>query len=748
MKRNIQWVGIIIFQVLSVAAKPPDKPIPVSLPQGLCELGIFGPVGTSGEIKATFQKAVEAMNKSGGVLCLNQTESALLKPENSYQRTFRIPERPAPAKEWGTATGFTIIEVGAKKTSIDVPQQSGLQINRTLRMDADDSLTHWTTDFPVNISNRIIAGSNSYLDALLEPVAKGNNARFYVATIRGIRPGQFLNAHTGPGYDGAVDRLYVKSVGYDPAKKLGYFVADAAVDHVPKAWIHNKNNVGALRIEQTCNSDEQSYDIMLKRKQYAGGDTYMYFAWFEYMSDIHSSVGDENGTLYGAYVKSMANNFTAKVNTMDWAENKVTFTGDKNVDTLSNSRPLINCNTNKWVTRGKVYVVPAESYWDTKDKGKYPFQGKTYPTTIGTGGLSMGGLIRGDKACRWDASLVGRFFAVTEASERVPDADKPYRWYEITGVTENADGTQDLIIRRYWWGAKNAGSPTLYLLENGTWDGHERPLSYAIAPGTYVNDVSKAIPSPGFTTVPVLGLAPYGEVGKPMDFAQGDAVEQAIGPDPFRPIPYRVWLWDKVPGAFPAPVMDVNNSGVQRYAAIVARGGVANFDNLAKSIDGRAPWENVLVLDSASEVGINFKADTTSAALYFQQPYHEQPIKWSYTPDTNKSAREAALTVSRETGDMKFTGGARFGGSVGAAGLSADVQPARNLRGKNVPVKEGATSASIVFSFEEIDASYAVFVEQNWIANRAVTRKDPRGFTVQFEKPAPDGARLDWMIVR
>ena len=28
-----------------------------------------------------------------------------------------------------------------------------------------------------------------------------------------------------------------------------------------------------------------------------------------------------------------------------------------------------------------------------------------------------------------------------------------------------------------------------------TWDGHERPLSYIIAPGTYVNDVSQAIPA-------------------------------------------------------------------------------------------------------------------------------------------------------------------------------------------------------------------------------------------------------------
>ncbi len=748
MKVNVCLIGALVIQALSLSAQQPVKPEAASPKKGVCELSDFGAVGTYAEIKAAFEKAVAAMNKSGGVLCLNPNEVELLKPSNSYQRSFRKPERPAPAKNWGAGPGFTIVEVGTKNTTIEVPQQSGLQINRTLRMDPDDSLPHWTTDFPINISNRIIGGSNSYLDYLLEPVAKGNDAKFYMATIRGIRPGQFLNAHAGPWYSGGVDRLFVKSVGYDAAKKNSYFVADATVDHVAKAIIHNKNNVGVINMEQICNSDEQSYDIMLKRKQYAGGDTYMFFAWYEYMSDIHSAAGDENGTLYGAYIKSLANNFAAKVAKVDWASNRLTFTKDKNAETLSNSRPLINCNTNKWVTRGKVLIVPAESYWDLVDTGKYPFQGKTYPTTVGKNGLQMGGLIRGNKDCRWDESLVGRYFAVTEESERVPDADKPYRWYEITGITGNADGTQDLIIRRYWWGAKNASSPTLYRLDNNTWDGHERPLSYAIAPGTFVNDVTKAVPSPNYKTDQVLGLAPYGEAGKPSDFEPGDAIQQAIGPDPFKPIPFRMWMWDKVPGAWPAPVIDLANWGVQRYAALVARGGVANSDDVAKAIDGRPAWENVLIAESASEVGINFKADTTKAAILFQQPYHEQPIKWIYQPDTNRPVREATMTVSRESGELKFTGGARFEGSVGATGLSGDAQPARNLRGKKVPIKAGVMNVSIAFPIAEMDDNYAVFVEQNWIVNRAVTKRDASGFTVEFEKPVPDGALLDWIIVR
>jgi hypothetical protein len=80
--------------------------------------------------------------------------------------------------------------------------------------------------------------------------------------------------------------------------------------------------------------------------------------------------------------------------------------------------------------------------------------------------------------------------------------------------------------------------------------------------------------------------------------------------------------------------------------------------------------------------------------------------------------------------------------------LSGDSTPARNLRGKNVAVKAGESSVSVVFASPEADADYAVFVEPNWLGNRAVVKKEAAGFTVQFEKPAPAGAVIDWLLVR
>jgi hypothetical protein len=54
-----------------------------------------------------------------------------------------------------------------------------------------------------------------------------------------------------------------------------------------------------------------------------------------------------------------------------------------------------------------------------------------------------------------------------------------------------------------------------------------------------------------------LSLAPF--AGPPVDFAPGDPIEEAIGPDPFRS-----WLFEKASRVYPAPVVDVVNEGLHR----------------------------------------------------------------------------------------------------------------------------------------------------------------------------------------
>ena len=147
--------------------------------------------------------------------------------------------------------------------------------------------------------------------------------------------------------------------------------------------------------------------------------------------------------------------------------------------------------------------------------------------------------------------------------------------------------------------------------------------------------------------------------------------------------------------------------------------------------------------DAAADVGLNWKADFANAAILFQQPNHEQPIKWLYGPrEIGKPVAEATLTVSTNAGVFTFST------PISTPGISADKSPARNLRGKDAIVKSGAASVAVTFPVEETDGSYAVFVEQSWLGNRAITGKTAKGFTIQFEKPAPADAKIDWMIVR
>jgi hypothetical protein len=246
-------------------------------------------------------------------------------------------------------------------------------------------------------------------------------------------------------------------------------------------------------------------------------------------------------------------------------------------------------------------------------------------------------------------------------------------------------------------------------------------------------------------------LAPFGDQGTKFGFEPGDAIEQAIGPDPFKPQAFRVWMWEDVPGEYPSAVIDLANHGAaSRYSAITVAGGGSSLEEAAKRQEQKPAWDNVFVLNAAAGVGLNCKADFSDAAILFQQPHAEQPIKWHYGQAEGKPPREAALTVSKETGRLRFAGGGvSTGGPVtDVTGLSAEEQPARNLRGKNVPVTAGATAFRVRFPQPEGNGDYAVFIEQSWLTNRAVSEKTSEGFTVTFATAAPDKAILDWMIVR
>jgi hypothetical protein len=254
-------------------------------------------------------------------------------------------------------------------------------------------------------------------------------------------------------------------------------------------------------------------------------------------------------------------------------------------------------------------------------------------------------------------------------------------------------------------------------------------------------------PSSGTPARKTIVLAPYADRGKADDFAAGDPIEQAIGPDPFTPLAFRAFIWDEVPGAFPSPVFDIANMGaVPRAEGIALRGGPTTLEECAKTRMRRPAWGSMLALESAANVGLDCKADFADAAVLLRQPNRPQTIQW-----VTHSGTRTSLGASPKTGDIEVKGGGLDVGGGGIAqlgGLSATAKPAKNLRGIGIKVPAGATTFSVAFPAPEPDGAYAVFVEQSWLTARAVRERTEKGFSLAFERPAPEGATLDWLLVR
>jgi hypothetical protein len=713
------WQSLMISLGLFAASVPvvgqTNMPVDAGLSgeDGFYELSQFGPVATPAQAEATFTLAASNIVAAGGGVIVLPTNTATgWVPRNNNQTVWRDPHPPLPAKRWGVGSGVTVLDSRGKNLKITTPQVGGLEINRTLNLSGGDSLPFWDYFPMLSLKNTILHGSTSYREWLLEDVPAGKDRRFYVKTIRGVFPGMFMSI----GEYGVVQRLYVKSLGYDKDKKLWYFVADVEADMSKGTIMGNKNHVNVMRMQTFSHNENQTFDVMLERHNYSQGDNYMYSARVKYMGDNHSSAGDENSVLYAAFINANTDIFRGKVEQWTPGNAELKIRPGSITDTLGSGRPIINMNPAKWLTNGTV--------------------------TVGSG------TIRFSEEAGINDEVIGRYFAVDEPGEYVPKGKAIRRWYLISKVERHLNGTTDIKIIRQWWGANDSGAPKLYKLENQSQDGRVKPLRYVIAPGANAYDVSGAVKN----SKPVIKLVPTPFAGTPADFAAGDDVEQAIGADPFHPISFRSWLWDAVPSQFPSPIFDIANYGdVMRHSVLSVRGGSMKFkDDLSTRYDHNPPWGTIISLESVCHNGIRFMADVGSSAILFSQPNNrEQPIKWMYKTEGDGREKFATLTVATTNGDFNFRGGnLRVAGAVMAKGLSAGPLPARNLRGKNVAVEGGATSFSVQFPVKEEDDDYAVFIEQTWMGNRMISAKQAGGFTVEFEKPAPRGAKIDWLIVR
>jgi len=680
---NIKLVINLIPLLLGLALTAPAAELPAH------SLAEFGPIATPAQADAALAKAAQ---EKAGIVIVPTNAPADWTPQNISQEIWRKPPAPAPATGWGNGPGLTLFDYRDGTVKVFVPEITGMVLARTFALPDGQSAGHWEVHPMLSLQNNIVRGSTSYREWLLEAVPAGKDRRFYVRTIRGVFPGEFLNA----GDYGKVSRLYVKTLGFDNNRKLPYFVADADQDVPKAALLHNKTHVSLMRLDTHSITENQTFDVANWRHDYSQGDTYLYAGMFDYMSDVHSTAGDENGVIYSAFSISEVNTFRGTVSAWNAPALELKFKNGQNTETLASGRPIINLNPQKLITNGMAYVMMP-----------------------GGAIIGWGGSIRSTDA-PWTPELVGRYFAIDEPSEYVPGSDRVRRWWLITGISEQ-DGVKMLTIQRHWWGAKNVAAITQFYDPHNFTGNEKKPkfLHYIIAPGANVFDVARE---------QIARLDPGAHLGTPVDFAAGDPIEQAIGPDPFLPVPFRSWLFDKVPGAFPSPVFDVANHGdVARYSVLTVSG------------NPKVPWGSIIDISSLAVNGLAFNADVENAALLFNQSAgNPQMIRWTGKPGANLSLSPAGnLNVTASRLDLAGGGVTALGGIGGSI-----------FRGLKIPVPAGALNFAVVFSAPESTEDYAVVARPSWSCVHAVTQQTKTGFTVQFDIPAPAGGTLNWLLLR
>jgi len=736
----------LLGTALSVAAAPARH-----------SLEEFGDIATPESAAAALKAGIAALLVAGGgILEIPPDAPEGLVVQNTVQK--KIDEPTVTIVDYRKGYVKTLLpSVGKHQTGV----WAGTRLERVLNL-APISLPHCGVYSNQAIQNYIVSGASSYMLTLTDPVKAGKDVRCYVDTIRGIWVGQFLNITGKPmSYDQPYDRITVKSIGWDKERRRHYFTADLEHDHPVGAIVYNKHVVNGLQVEGYSNADNQTMEFQATRHHYGVGDSFVISGTMKYMSDVFSGFGDEGGVVLNAETIGEIDGFHSTVEAVDWSKDEITYTpGVTNPHTLSNSRPLINMNPKKWITRGTVKIVaPGGTY-----------QGKSYPSVIG--GIAnvfnyQGGLILGSKDCGWTPDVVGRYFALTDPSEIIEANDtssvggyaqlagRPvYRWYQIMDFKENPNGTKIIKILRVRWSAVPAGAPKLFHDDNYTRDGHERPLHYAIAPGAWVYDISQGwadtLPTGGYIGKEAprkIRVTVNGDRGTSYDFEPGDPIEQAVGPDPWQPTPLRIRQFDQMPSTMDNATIQAEQIGrVQVPKGIGLYGIISSREQLKTRKDRKPPWDTMVDLHSLSRVGLSFSGEVMEAAIVFQQPGgFAQPIQWK----NNRSS--SSLTVPPSTGDFIFAGGHLDLSGKSArrvAGLSATQTGANNLRGIDVAVKAGAKEMQVRFPSPEADARYAVSVTPSWLTSSCVPRKTAQGFTIQFGTQAPKEARVDWMIVR
>lgn len=713
--------------------------------KNLHQLSSFGKTATIKDAQETFKNATsQIIANGGGTLFINSETCKDFHPDSITQERlgeksvtiidlregkfrfilpslgFRIPDNPC-----GYASFFLDREINQRAINIDGQ-------NSILRM-----------------TNRLVSGSVSYFQPVKkqESTADSEILKIYPATIQGIYTGMEIYAWLGNDKElsGEVSAsrkvtVRIEKIEWDKQEKLHYILARKLTPDDPwgkVSFLMNKATANCITINDFTNCDtEEAGTIAIEKFAFGHGDNFGIGQRYFYMGNVMSTQGDENGNAYTVDIWNFLYSFNGKVESWEPSTGKLVYTVDSDrVNTLATSRPLINLNPEKWLSRGKIVI---EANWNE----------------MGT--IDPNGYVRGINT-NWGPEIIGRTIAVDAPDEYCGNPSKGFwktalkgrivrRWWRITHYEKTSSGEDRLWVERIRHMVYDRAVPTL-INENN----YRKELSYVIAPCAMVSDVSEALLKLKKVEVKLddlratrtdkrtIGLLPAPDTGTKWDFEAGDPIEQAVGADPAHPNGYRVRHREAMPSNYPnsSSFYTVNYGAYPISAALAVHGG---WD--AMQVPGHSKFRHAVNVTTSCDYGIRFQDAVKYAALLMEKPEHK--ITW-------KTAKGNVSLSSSPDGILNIAGrGISVSGQPinGVKSISGNNSFGRNLRGIDIPVGNGKKELRIFFDEGEPDANYSLTVQPDWLCRWAVTGKTPQGFTVLFDEPASSNSKIDWQLIR
>ncbi len=712
----------------------------------------FGVCNTSKAASLAYRKAIkQLMSQGGGVLVIPTGVAKDFKVVNDAQRDYR-------------STAVTVFDYrgGAERIYVPAmgtaPSLAGIgTAGQIIERELDRNLPATAVVSTQQITSFNRGGSSSYSQKLTRASMPGNNARIDVPTLRGLYVGQMLRISGIPGaYGGKVERVVVKSLGQDT---LGpYFTADVSQPRPKDAIVYAKTIVNALTLNDLSNADNQSMSLVIKRATYGTGDTFGNWTQLDYQGDLMSGGGDEGGVAYTAEIIQDLIGFRALVESWDPSSGTLVYAaaGATDPHKLGTSRPIINLNPKKWQTSGTVQVVAA---------GYNYLRGEAASTS----------LIVGSRDANWDRSLVGRFIAIDEPSERYEKGEQwssalagpphpVHRWYSITSVERLANGQMALYVESQWWGTNRRGGPRLMDAGNYTTsskDSHK--LRYIIAPGAWASDVREGVAGyrPGNVwratndDARKIILAPAPFFQSSIDFASGDPITQPPAAEAWLPTGYRVRHFNGFKGLMSGASFHTRNAGRVQIGSglLIDSSQSGTLDAVLKQQkDRRTHFEYGVDVRAVTSSALRIRGAVKDAALdLWSVDGNEKKLRWRLSPKvgrwtTSIHADPGSGRLVLDSAGLDLSHSA----TLRQTGISGTDTAAKNLRGIDVAVGQGLRELTVSFpaSRQELDGRYSVTVQPSWMTRDAVVEKTAKGFRVAFSEPAPGNAKIDWQLIR